>query len=626
MDPHHQPQHPCDQTKQRPPLIAREYSTGSCFSARSIVSNASASSTRTHRRSRLEIGSTFFAQTPENRCPTVAIASYSGGTRVQSFDTLETRSSCDGKSTTLVQLSPSPDSLEREHACGESSTPQGSIRAAELIRELSFDGKSSSRDPERRSSSPSLDGYQVVSNVSGCPPAHVNVGREGRGADEMDEPPLPPKIKRISTPPPASVRNRLRSTSISEMSQSFFEDFANNSDAESVLSSGSSPSTTRYAVLRTQTPVERMNSLVTIDSVCMSETMPTSQMNRRRASTMMSCASTHSYVSSSSSDDLSCCTSEGSEGSTSEQDELLLALSDISPAEGVGRSSLHDYYFDENEKTAHPRLTSEVLKRWDEQQDGQGDGCFVSRALSCASRLGGSHTSSSRSEECSEGGPHLIAAEALSHHSFELSYTNTGHSSGPPSTITSVASRRQANASDLDFDVTFIYSYSQDKTHDDVDLDCSGHALRPRGHRRIRSTGSGIGIRTLAQPKTYPWDNVTGRPCKRRHRRYKSEGNIDKPRILALPQDLSSEGNSTGVNDSPRKILSRHRREVSLEGIVEKASLASRKSHQTVTTPSVHEGPQHLPVFLIGNFSLHSLLVGFLMGLAVGMYVSASLN
>mmetsp|Transcript_30047 Transcript_30047/g.67783 ORF Transcript_30047/g.67783 Transcript_30047/m.67783 type:complete len:618 (+) Transcript_30047:93-1946(+) len=611
---------PMDPTeKLRPPLIAREFSTGSCLSSRSIISNASASSTRTHRRLRLEIGSTFFAQTPENRCPTVAIASYSGGTRVQSFDTLETRSSCDGKSTTRL-LSSSPDSLEREHACDESSTLRHSVRAAELKRESSFGRTLMSREPERRPCSPSLDEYKVASNASWCPPAHVDVGREERVSDEADEPPLPPKIKRLGTPPPASVRNRSRSTSISDMSQSFFEDCAI-SKVESAFSSGSSPSTTRDTVLCTPAPVERINSLVTIDSGSMIETMPTS-LNRGQSSTMMSCASTHSYVSStnssSSRDDLSCCTSEGK---TSEQDELLLALSDFA-LEGAGRSSVHDnYYHGESEETVQPRLTPEVLKMWDELQDGQeGEECFISRALSCASRLdGSSHNCSPSSFECSESGPHLMASpyRALSHQSFELSYTNTGRSSGPPSTITSIESRR----SDLDFDVTFIYSYSQDKTRDDVELDYSGHALRPKGHRRIRSTGSGVGFRISSQPKTYPWD----RPCRRRHRRIKSEGNINKSLTSALPHDLSFVGNSTGVNDSPNKIV-RHRRELSPEGTVENAaSLASRKSHPTVTIRSLYEGSQR-PDFFNGTFSLHSLLVGFLVGMAVGMSMSASLK
>ena len=603
------PQHPCDQPKQRPPLIGREFSTGSCLSSRSIISNASASSTRTHRRSRLEIGSMFFAHTPENRCPTVAIASYSGGTRVQSFDTLETRS-YDGRSTRL--LSPSPDSIEREHACDGSSTLRQSVRAVELIRELSFD--SSSCEPERRPCLPSFDKHHVASNEeSSCPPAHVDVGREERGSDETDEPPLPPKIKRLSTPPPVSVRHRSRSTSISEMSQSFFEDYdLAISDADSVFSSGSSPSATRDAVLRMPLPVE------TIESVSMIETMPTSRtsLNRGRTSTMTSCASTHSYVSSTSSDS-SCCTSEGR---TSEQDELILTLADFAP-DGAGRSSVHDYYHGEYEETVHPRLTTEVLKRWNELQDRQkGEECFISRALSCASRLdGSSHTCSQSSIEYSESGPHLIASpnRALSHQSFELSYTNTGRSSGPPSTITSTESHRAA--SDLDFDVTFIYSYSQDKTHDDVDLDYSGHALRPKGHRRIRSTGSGVGFKTPTQPKNCPWD----RPCKRRHRRFKSEGNIHKSRTLALPHDLSYVGNSAGVNDSPSSNVSRHRGKLSHEGTVENAaSLASRKSHPTVTIRPVHDG-SHRADFSNGTFSLHSLLVGFLMGLAVGMSLSA---
>ncbi|KAL3770877.1 hypothetical protein ACHAW5_003965 [Stephanodiscus triporus] len=397
-----------------PPMtmnVVRHQSSGSCYSTRSVLSNATGSSTRTHRRCRVEVSSVLLGDSggysehttergetfakipsatrtrqerihiPEMRGPGSDLSvprSHSSCARMPSDDTLVS-------ATSKVQQ----DRRGKEHQGG---TLHHARSVEDLIRQLSFSPrilKDSSSSVEELA--PSLNARSSV--LPNKPSYGDGSARDESLESEKEENkvppapmslPLPPKITRLNflevTLLPNQVshnRNRTRSTSVSEMSESFVNEFVDTGDDASFCSSGH----------EVNEAIEE-KSLITIDSYTpsalnLAPRTPKSLWSRARSSTFASDQS--SYVSPCSSDDLtsdSCGEEEDIEDL--DHDYNAVNVNHYFDLESTGHLSLEDglcnasgCYNDMNlidVKILRPRLNSETLRQWNrfcEEEDSK---------------------------------------------------------------------------------------------------------------------------------------------------------------------------------------------------------------------------------------------------------------
>lgn len=333
-------------------LDRRQYSFHSSHSSRSLVSNAS--STKTHRRSVIEVGSMIFNSpgrevssshiqkriihydvnansndnkevicdyrsdifpaSPENRGPPSQATSASSlchRVRVAS-------SSDNSFSTNIMKTS----KKHREDTPKTEVDESDSFRAMEMIRKLSFDTGSVPEQTRAPSSVCSAPPALLASNpdVNGDKTEDEEV-QPANASDRSASPPLPPRIQRIGSPANSFIslqnmqvfhnRHRARSASLSEMSDSCLHEFClqkDNADddnedesslEDSCLSGVSSDSIGEYAPVRLNTIENVVSTSIQASPQAQHLTAMQSQApmiwNRGRTSTLTSDQS--SYVS-----------------------------------------------------------------------------------------------------------------------------------------------------------------------------------------------------------------------------------------------------------------------------------------------------------------------------------------
>ena len=563
-------------------MYTRQLSVGSCVSTRSVRSNAS--STKSHRRSRIEVGSTFYRSGPKNADEERLAASSAAKTadveeeRHHPSRSFSNRTSCPPETSATnpkqddghIFLSGSSEDMKEQIDIIDPAS-----RAIELIRRLSFD----TPVPQRTSVSDKTISDGVTSHVHSTPQSQIDDNSQDDGVEvevrveveDLEERPpspphipLPPKINRLGNHTLLNVpnqimhnRSRARSTSLSEMSDSYRKDFfyADDVSLDSPSSSDSSVNIENSVIIQevSEAIPFQNNGTLSQGSIMFAdgennglaeencvlytiENAPPSSMvvaplppvhhhfNRGRASTMTSDQS--SYMSPSE--------------STSSENDLSFESRDLDfEDEGltqhlIGECNVENDGYDRHpcyddirckslnggihEEFNGPRLDSETLRKWNEQceeeanEKGITKDQHIRRALSCPDemvKMGDIQLKASASFEQ----PHLMARTTQSQSLW--SYTN----SGSPSTITSANSDIE-----LDFDITFSHSLemSQDSSAENSGLH--------NGHRRIRSFGSCHKRRITASmfclpseqglPKAFPARGNN------RHRRHKSDGSF----------------------------------------------------------------------------------------------------
>jgi len=587
-------------------------------------------------------------------------------------------------------------------------------RAVELIRELSFDFPLSPRttstccDPDKTLTS-SAEKASSAEEVAS--PSTINHGvllpddevssHDGSAArnDEPIEleteervlppiapssPPLPPKINRIGLPThgtdilPNQIlhnRNRARSTSISEMSESYFNEIMMIGAEDDSVSTCPSNNDESEAINK------KKASLITIENNFIPSSPhhlasgPLPLWNRERSSTMASDQS--SYISSSSSNgssgslsissheeevvDVECCQDYiNVDAMDLENDSFLaghLSLQDGNCNAYLGDSGAAGL---SDQKVLRPRLNADTLREWnimcEEEFSKEGTATkdqFIFRALSCPYEINAASsperaniicTDPQDEDDSSEEGPHLLAT-GLSHVISQSlwSYTN----SGSPSTISSNDNHGQQEdaISDLDFDMGFIHTFSLDKSSVSANSTpvMDGMDRVNNCHRRSQSSGC-----RLAKPLLLPKavlnqedGRPTNKPCPtRKHRRFKSDGSIlcnKKQTILSQVNFSFSEGPSFKSKFSARC----HQRGKSLDSfkesqffdcaplqcILEETSKSS--SHNSAANMSfctIVCLVDFLKLHLDNLRSIHVLELGIVLGLLVGLMIPYVLN
>lgn len=664
-DVHNRQRRPSQQT------MIRQQSTGSCYSSRSFASNATGSTTKTHRRCSIEVGSLLFSPgcsehttEPTDRlaaaaCAPKASAPQAIPRQVSSGSNASERRGPDSDRpvrcvgshrSDASSKNNSFDILAQKHLRQDVNT----LDAIELIRELSFFDTSSV--PQRTKTSSSLTAAEELSTHCRTPaleethevsmddeddllaidaqdaPVHV---MEGAVLPPLPptSPPLPPKISRlgISHMPdavPSQIlhnRNRTRSTSISEMSGSYFNEFVLGDEDNESTSSGLSHSTSsREAIIvldneylssslshstSSSKPKEgehimdlKKEALITIDNVPSTPNQihrPVPLwMNRTRTSTIGSEQSSYFSSSSSSSDEFSISSEEDDEHVGHHENNMVaVAHLDEDPLfhHVTGHLSLQEgkcnaFCCDTSAEPSveQPRLNSETLQRWttlcEDQQlrKGIAKNQLIFRALSCPYNMNAavlphrscvSNNEEEHQEELNdqeesvvvEEGPHLMAgiSQVISQSLFSYTYTN----SCAASTISSHNGNNHVDeVSDLDFDIGFILSYSIEKGSSvGTPLEnCIDPQLNTKSHRRSRSSCSRLGkLPVLHNHDDAGLLNKTF-PAPRHHRRFKSDGSIfcNKKQASILAQVVDF-----SLSEEPsfkNKFVKRHHRGKSL--------------------------------------------------------------
>ena len=454
-----------------------------------------------------------------------------------------------------ISFSKSSSSKEEKENVEDSTT-----QAVQCIKELSFDF-SSPRDvnciPEKKNTlTPSSSGDEK------------DLEEEDVSSYRPVSPPLPPKISRIGMDDPISNtcevpvqvmhnRNRARSTSISEMSASYLNEFFNTTEqGVDDYSSSTSSSLTE----ENEPDIKNEKKTIECNMPQQATTLtprhhPVSlwNQNRGRSSTMESDIS--SYISSESE---SRCSSEEEEV---QEDEQVYIIEDLDLADDddvllirqdSGNLSLQDntYHTDEidSNMVLRPRLTEENLREWNvicEEEHSNKDQ-FIFRSLSCPYKMNTLSSSprqvtdmeySDVDSEVEE--PHLLAGISQTISPSLFSYTN------------SVASDHQDDVSELNMELEFL-------------------------HSTLESSSSGC-LASACPQAVENGKHHTTKPTVR-HRRFKSEPGqmFCNKKIHALPQVNMTF--SVAMPSSLKK-KSRHQRG---------QSLCSLPSSQLYDCPSLH--------------------------------------
>lgn len=705
--------------------FVRHTSSSSIISSRSFLSNATGSSTRTHRRSVMEVSSIFFSDSPARsysertteRTDTYTKKPPAASSRQVSYQSYEVHSTSEMRGPDSDQvLSRSSSSHVRVSSDDTFNSPgnampqkQGhfagsegekhqadtvdildldpTLRAMELIRELSFEPpRAGSSYCSRRTPTPSLvktsasrgskktsSSHEKLASSSNEGSQYGGTAREEPVEVEVEEyelpppapptsPPLPPRINRLGSLDHMSAgdvmpqqimhnRNRARSTSISEMSESYLmgldDSSSKNSESHSICSSKND-----------EDEANEKKSLITIENnttetrapVLLPRPVTLFTRNRSRSASIASGQS--SYVSSSSSDDLSTESGDESDRYSFEEEtecqdySVVKRLGDPSPNQETGHLSLQDgkcnagdsgkEFSDQNVR----QLNSDTLREWDmmceEELSKKGiQNQFISRALSCPYKIasperGGSFIMEQDEDESAEE-PHLLASPlppngAISPSLF--SYTNSARS-----TISSHKDPDEIN-SELAFDIDFIHSYSMEKSSvSGTPLDCVEQLNKC--HRRCRSSGSRLG-KPACLPKAVlsQEGGRLNKPClSQKHRRFKSDGSIFCNR-LGIPNPSLSQVNLnlTEAQSFKSKYSDRHQRGKSLDSftgsqffdcsplqcILEEASKGSHSDDGFPILGLV----DFLKQYLESLGPARVLELGFVLGLFVGWVIS----
>jgi hypothetical protein len=536
-------------------------------SSNTVISNAS--SMRSHRRSYVEVGSMMFGgpptsvQAPIPMCRQMSEPIKRSSSIHRSSYSEHRAPDEDSKASTGARVLVSKDS---ETICCTASKDDDdeTERVFDLIKKLSFETGDVGSDVKKSTvsvcSAPTvlIPPTFLAARVPRRSNLHQQDHEDFRPVSPPLQLPLPPKIHRMEdshsvvslpdhVPQIMHNRNRLRSTSLSEMSDSCRLVFDNHNydqaDACSLNSFGSYSSKSEKVILNT---IE--NGL---SPPLHPATLPRAPplLNRGRTSTMTSDHSSFLSSSSSSSDESS------DEHSISSYEDELRGLDDPpgfydgdfksepglkSFARGCGRTYMS---WDHNIPTG---LSSEVLQEWDKfcEDEELYEGIatkhqHILRALSCPD-IRALHDVDFKVQEQTDTDaksvdeeepvsppevvPHLLAndlpmSQAPSRSIF--SYTN----SYSPSTISSGLSDHLDEISHLDFDMSILYPreievINSPNTTDTVALQ------RKRLHRRSRSS---MGLSKPLHAKKHLTTH-------RRHRRNKSENILDQVDSDAAPK------------------------------------------------------------------------------------------
>ena len=600
-------------------------------SSHSIISNAS--SRRSHRRSYVEVGSMIFND-PSSvlAATTIPIQRQKSepikrSIDIHRFSHRENRAPDeDSKASSCARVLVSKDS---DTICCTSynQDDDDTERALDLIKKLSFETGDVSNSNTKKPSA-SVCSAPTVFNPPVFLMTHLAERRNNVPEHQNDEdfrpesPPLrlPPKIQRMEdshsvislpdhVPQVMHNRNRLRSTSISEMSDSYRLGFDNQNDdtadAHSLHSFDSySSKSIKDAGLNTienaVSPPLHPGRLTPVPPL----------MNRGRTSTMTSDHSSFLSSSSSSNDDLpdeySISTYEdelrGLDDPPGYYDGDFISLPGHWPNAMNGCANRTHISWDHN---ASHHLSSEVLQQWDKLCEEEEIHLGVAnkqqhilRALSCpdikalanddTSKLdkqihGETHqmvvqTETSLEDEeiqvavSPDALPHLMAHDLPPSHAPSrsiFSYTN----SYSPSTISSGLSDHMDEISHLDFDMTILYPreievINSPNTTDTVALQ------RKRLHRRSRSS---MGLSKPLHKKNLM--------TTRKHRRNKSDN-------ILVDQ----------VTDPDATPPTKHRKLISLSNIIEdvkslsSASAANSSDQNLLNVLSLSLGSEELNV------------------------------
>ena len=512
-------------------------------STQTVVSNAS--SKRSHRRSHVEVGSLIYGGPPQASVALCRQKSEPIKRNIYRSSSVEYKAPEDASSCARILLSKDSEdkTVDRTMSCTASNDDDATERALYLIKKLSFEtGDASSSDlkkPESVCSAPTL----MVPST--CPTTKENIEARLRNFSQeqnidtnirLESPPpvaLPPKIQRMEdshsvvsgslpdhVPQIMHNRNRLRSTSLSEMSDSYRGDQGDNTEEDfwadaCSLNSFNSCSSKSEEVENALPPEMATSPPLHPDRVPKVPPL----MDRGRTSTL---ASDHSSSflssSSSSSDDMS------DEYSISSYGDELHRLDDPPGYYDGDYKSLPEYnsatigctdknHFSWDHKFPN-RLSLEALKEWNrvcaEEEYHNGIATkhrHISRALSCPGvryldrddevekqvkdtlPFPAAVKNDKEDDELlglPDAPPHLLANDLPMSHAQSrslFSYTN----SYSPSTISSGLSDHMEEISHLDFDMSILYPreieiINSPSTNDTVGLQ------KKRLHRRCRSS------------------------------------------------------------------------------------------------------------------------------------------
>ncbi|KAL7463651.1 hypothetical protein ACHAXS_004007 [Conticribra weissflogii] len=655
-------------------------------SARSLRSHAS--STKTHRRICVEVGSMFFSSAPADMDEDCLARSSSRALLEYEYQYSYSRSQHSDSGLDCILCppetsAPPPDSAttatgylqnwEKDlegtglsnqgqvqiigNAWNKSSTIQKdqidhldpASRAVEFIRQLSFD----TPVPQQTSISDRTVSDDILSPTQSTPQSKDKCKSEVNAVKERPpsppQIPLPPKINRLGDHcfhviPKQIVhtRNRARSTSLSEMSDSCRAEFLD-ADEASLGSTSSSPLTISSSnneisdeLVAVQNDVTLSNDdsisiedIALFDPACVpcttpSETSPQTPLSPRQSTKDHSptMASNHSsFVPSVTSnqggipDDASAETTQHLIGDCDDEfsgfDQPLyyddIHTGDIAFSENETR-------VDSENKVPRPRLDSETLRKWNEQceeealENGITKDQHIWRALSYPDDIKDLGEMELRPIASAED-PHLMAKRTMSQSLW--SYTN----SGPPSTITSADS-----AIELGFDFSFSHSLevSQDTEVDELVQHVSAH-------RKIRSFGTSKFVLPSMQSTAYV--NIRGR-----HRRHKSDGCFSSTRRKFCRKKLEAaafvSGGLDGLNHRRGKSLD-FQHHVLLQSIHEAESKAeddlSAKPEDSFSTSFQFDGRTRIMGIAdrVTQNQWAVLGLGFVMGTIFGLTLPA---
>jgi len=596
----------------------RLQSSSSCYS---YISNAS--STRTHRRCSIEVGSVLFANDNNSYRGEGPGSIYYEEHATTAMDTYPKRSTTqesysvfNANNATCIQtqemrradqpniVSPSassqvrvavddnplawlssPFSKSSSRKEEEENVEDSTTQAVQCIKELSFDF-SSPRDvnclPDKKNtvtpSSPSEEKDLEEEDVSSYRPV---------------SPPLPPKISRIGMEDPISNagevpvqvmhnRNRARSTSISEMSSSYLNEFFNT--AEQGVDDYSSSTSSSLTYEENDTDIKNEKKTIEcsmpqqLNTTLTPRCHPVSlwNQNRGRSSTMESDVS--SYISSESD---SSCSIEVEE----QEEEQVYIIEDFDLADDddnflirqdSGNLSLQDDTYHavevDNDKVLRPRLTEENLREWnviceETKQSIVTKNQCIFRTLSCPYKMNTLSSSprqvtdmeySDVDSEVEE--PHLLAGISQTISPSLFSYTNS---------VTS--DHQEDEVSELNMELEFLHSTLESSSSGclvstlacpQAVEDCKHHTTKPTvRHRRFKSEPGQMfcnkKIHTLSQVNlTFPGSMMPSSLKKKpRHQRGQSLCSLPSSHLFDCPSlhcILEEASNSTtSIDDAP---------------------------------------------------------------------------
>ena len=383
--------------------------------------------------------------------------------------------------------------VKQERGKHQVSTLDHAGSLVDLIRQLSFSPSVSSSSAKKTASPLNIRTSSVLQNDpstygdgSARDETILLYNEENRILPAPVSPPLPPKITRLNvleiTLLPNQVthsRNHTRSTSVSEISESFINELVDTRDDVSFCSSSR----------KVNVAVEE-KSLITIDNYApsglnLAPRPPSSLWSRARSSTFASDQS--SYVSPCSSDDLtihSCGEGEETEHFSDHEEVDHLSIED-----GECSTSSCD-----SEKVLRPRLNSETLRQWNtfcEEEESKREiiikDQLIFRGITYPNETKDtSHDQESATMKCQFNDYDSVDDLPLARSFF--SYTNSGSSSR---TYAQDSNDQDELISDLDFDMGFNIFDSLLKSSVDISMD--GVDQWNMSHRRTRSSKSQLG-------------------------------------------------------------------------------------------------------------------------------------